>query len=143
MNRGTYVEIEHTADLGLDLRGPDPAAVLDAARRGLLSVLMDREPAGEPDSERRIELSEADYPELLKAWCERIYRLLEEERFLTLETAFDSVGPGDFRARVEGVVLPPDRVVQASELKAVTYHQLAFEPVAGEDGWRARVIFDV
>jgi SHS2 domain-containing protein len=30
----------------------------------------------------------------------------------------------------------------ASELKAVTWHQLAFEPAPG-GGWRGRVIFDV
>jgi SHS2 domain-containing protein len=43
---------------------------------------------------------------------------------------------------VRGAVLPPEVLVAASELKAVTWHQLAFEP-APDGGWRARVIFDV
>lgn len=143
MERGSYEEIDHTADLGLDLRGPDPAAVLEAARRGLLRVLMGEEPDGEPDEERRVELSEPTRPDLLKAWCERIYRLLEEERFVALGSEFESTEPERFRARLQGVVLPADRVVSASELKAVTYHQLAFEREEEGGGWRARVIFDV
>jgi SHS2 domain-containing protein len=38
--------------------------------------------------------------------------------------------------------VPPEVRTAASELKAVTWHQLAFEP-ASDGGWRARVIFDV
>ncbi|MDX1622798.1 MAG: archease [Gemmatimonadota bacterium] len=143
MERGSYEEIDHTADLGLDLRGPDPAAVLEAARRGLLRVLMGEEPDGEPEEERRVELSEPTRPDLLKAWCEWIYRLLEEERFVALGSEFESTEPERFRARLEGVVLPADRVASASELKAVTYHQLSFEREEEGGGWRARVIFDV
>ena len=47
-----------------------------------------------------------------------------------------------FRARVRGAVLPPDVRAAASELKAVTWHELAIEP-APAGVWRARVIFDV
>lgn len=142
MERGTYAEIDHTADLGLDLQGPDPSAVLEAAQRGLIRALMGEEPDLAPEEERRVELSEPSRPDLLKAWCEQLYRLLEEERFVALETAVESDDPADFRAVVRGIVLPPERVAEASELKAVTYHQLSFER-AGEGEWRGRVIFDV
>lgn len=142
MERGEFREIDHTADLGLDLRGETPAAVLEAAQRGLIQLLLGEEPDLVPEAEREIALSESDRPELLKAWCEAIYRLLEEERFVALETVVESAEPEDFRARVRGAVPSPERVAAASELKAVTYHQLAFEP-AGEGGWRGRVIFDV
>lgn len=142
MARGTFEEIDHTADLGLDLRGPDPAAVMEAAQRGLVRVLMGAIPDVEPDEERAVALSEATRADLLKAWCEALYRFLEEERFVPLSTEVDSAEPAEFRATVHGAVLPADRVAEASELKAVTYHQLAFEP-DGDGGWRARVIFDV
>ncbi len=48
----------------------------------------------------------------------------------------------DFRARLAGAILSPATRIAASELKAVTWHQLAFEPDP-EGGWKARVIFDV
>ncbi|HUP20295.1 MAG TPA: archease [Gemmatimonadota bacterium] len=142
MDRGTFREIEHTADLGLDLTGPTPAAVLEAVQRGLVRALFGEDPTAVPDEERSVALSERDLPELLKAWCEAIYRLLEEERFVALETRVDSDRPDDFRARVRGTVLPPEEVARASELKAVTWHQLQFA-AAADGGWEARVIFDV
>lgn len=141
MDRGRFSEIDHTADLGLDLRGATPAAVLEAAQRGLVHVLFGETPDLEPDGERTVELSETDLPELLKAWCEALYRLLEEDGFVTLESAVESADPGEFRAMIRGATPPAETVARASELKAVTWHQLAFERAG--DGWRARVIFDV
>ena len=142
MPRGEFREIDHAADLGLDLRGPDPGAILEAAQRGLVQVLFGESPQIEPAEDREVRLKEANLPELLKAWCEHLYRLLEEQSFLPLETHVEDSDPSSFRARVTGAVLPPEVRAAASELKAVTWHQLAFEP-APAGGWRARVIFDV
>ena len=142
MRRGAFREIDHAADLGLDLEGPDPGAILEAAQRGLVQILFGETPQVEPAAEREVRLAEAGHPELLKAWCERLYRLLEEESFLPLETRVEEPDPTAFRARLRGAFLPPEILAGASELKAVTWHQLAFEP-APEGGWRARVIFDV
>lgn len=142
MRRGEFREIDHAADLGLDLRGPDPGAILEAAQRGLVQLLFGESPLIEPAQEREVRLEEAGYPELLKAWCEHLYRLLEEESFLPLETRVQESEPSSFHARLSGAILPPEVRTAASELKAVTWHQLAFEP-APDGGWRARVIFDV
>jgi SHS2 domain-containing protein len=142
MRRGEFREIDHAADLGLDLEGPDPGAILEAAQRGLVQLLFGETPRVEPVVEREVRLEEAGRPELLKAWCERLYRLLEEESFLPLQTRVEEPDPARFRARLQGAILPPEIRAGASELKAVTWHQLAFEP-APEGGWRARVIFDV
>ncbi|HJU86193.1 MAG TPA: archease [Gemmatimonadota bacterium] len=142
MRRGQFREIDHAADLGLDLEGPDPGAILEAAQRGLVQLLFGETPQVEPAVEREVRLEEAGPPELLKAWCERLYRLLEEESFLPLETRVEEPDPERFRARLRGGILPSHVRAGASELKAVTWHQLAFEP-APEGGWRARVIFDV
>jgi SHS2 domain-containing protein len=140
--RGEFREIDHAADLGLDIEGPDPGAILEAAQRGLVQLLFGETPEGEPAVEREVHLEEAGHPELLKAWCERLYRLLEEDSFLPLETRVEEPDPASFRARLKGAILPSDIRAGASELKAVTWHQLAFEP-APHGGWRARVIFDV
>lgn len=142
MRRGEFREIDHAADLGLDLRGPDPGAVLEAAQRGLVQLLFGEPPPIEPAEWREVRLEETGYPELLKAWCESIYRLLERDSFLALDTRVEESTPASFRAILAGAILPPDVRAAASELKAVTWHQLAFEP-GTDGGWRARVIFDV
>lgn len=147
MEQGTFVEIDHTADLGLDLEGPSPETILEAAQRGLTQLLLGDTSDLVVEAERNISIRATDYPELLKAWCECLYRLLEEQGFVALISRVESADPADCRAVVSGSLPPADRVNEASELKAVTYHQLAFEPrEAGETvgrWWRARVIFDV
>lgn len=143
MARGVFREIDHAADLGLDLTGPDPGAILEAAQRGLVCILFGETPLLRASQEREVMLTSGSYPELLKAWLERLYRMIEEEAFVPVETAVDRHDPTDFRARIRGAKVSSAILSAASELKAVTWHQLAFEPVPGGGGWRARVIFDV
>ena len=142
MERGTFEEIDHTADIGLDLEGSTPEAILEAAQRGLIQLLFADVSDLEVDEERTISIEAPDFPELLKEWCEALYRLLEEEGFVALESDVEGARPTGSRAIVRGTVPSRERIASASELKAVTYHQLVFE--ATSDGrWRARVIFDV
>ena len=141
MGRGSFAEIDHTADLGLELTGPDPAAVLEAAQRGLVSALFGEIPRAEPSETREVALSEASWPDLLKTWCERLYSWLEDDGFVPLESRVEALSPDRVDAEIRGAVLDREALARASELKAVTYHQLAFEREGGE--WRARVIFDV
>ena len=142
MERGAFEEIDHTADLGLDLQGPTPEAILEAAQRGLIQLLFGGA-TGDlvADETRHIAISAPDLPELLKRWCERVYELLEREGFVALVSEVECIDLRACEALLHGTVPTRRRVASASELKAVTYHQLAFEPAG--DGWRARVIFDV
>ncbi|HYO48156.1 MAG TPA: archease [Gemmatimonadota bacterium] len=142
MRRGEFREIDHAADVGLDLEGPDPGAILEAAQRGLVQLLFGEAPSLLPTEEREVRLAEDGYAELLKAWCERLYRMIEEQAFVPLDVSVEEHEPAGFRARVRGATLSRDVLAAASELKAVTWHQLAFEPSPG-GGWRGRVIFDV
>ena len=141
MERGAFEEIDHTADLGLDLQGPTPEAILEAAQRGLIELLFGATGDLVADETRHIAISAPDLPELLKRWCERVYELLEKEGFVALVSEVECVAPRECEAVLHGSLPTRERVASASELKAVTYHQLAFEPAG--DGWRARVIFDV
>jgi SHS2 domain-containing protein len=142
MPRGEFREIDHAADLGLDLTGADPGAVLEAAQRGLVQLLFGETPGLPVEEERTLSLPADGYPELLKEWCERLYRMIEEDAFVPLESRVEEVSPAGLRARVRGARAPRETLAAASELKAVTWHQLALEPAPG-GGWRGRVIFDV
>lgn len=142
MPRGEFREIDHPADLGLDLTGPDAGSVLEAAQRGLVQLLFGEAPTLRATEVRAVRLSADGYPELLKEWCERLYRMIEEEGFVPLESRVEEATATGLRARVRGARPPRETLAAASELKAVTWHQLSFGP-APERGWRGRVIFDV
>lgn len=141
MERGEFAELDHTADLGLDLWGSGPDAILEAAQRGLVGLLFGEPPDVDSREEREVRLEADSYPELLKAWLESLYRLLEDEGFVARSTRVVCAEPARFHAVVKGGVLPRAQVARASELKGVTYHELAFERAG--DHWRARVILDV
>ena len=71
--------------------------------------------------------------------------MIEEDGFIPLDTDVEEEGPTRLAARVRGGTAPRDLLASASELKAVTWHQLVFERTGrgGRAAWRARVIFDV
>jgi SHS2 domain-containing protein len=127
--------IDHTGDVGIDVDAPSKEAMFAEAAAALFSIL-----AGTPPdpggSEEVLALPEGDVAEGLRDFLgELLYRFSEGRR---MYVAFEPLC-GAVEARWEPY--DPVRHPLRTELKAVTWHQLA----AGESGgrWKARVIFDV
>lgn len=134
-------ELEHTADVGIEVRAPDLAALFDRAALGLLHVLGgEAEPAGLRDSERTIEVSlDAGGTDLLLSrWLREILFLREIEALAYRRAEFSRLTSDGLDARV---VVRPAEGNPEREIKGVTYHGLAVEEDEGE--WRARIIFDL
>jgi SHS2 domain-containing protein len=128
----TYGWAEHVGELELWVEAPDQAGVFAEALRALGELL-----AGEGASVQHAVTAEGDdRAVLLAAWLEELCFLAETEGFVP-ETVEELVlEPRRVRARVGGRRGSPPHLV-----KAVTYHRLSFEPVAG--GWRAVAVLDV
>jgi SHS2 domain-containing protein len=88
--------------------------------------------------ERVLELQSDSLDLLLVSWLAELLYLDEVEGFVFEDAAFVELGEGGLEATVIGRIEPevPDR-----QLKGVTYHGLRLEPA--DDGWQARVIFDI
>ena len=128
----TYRWVEHTAELGLEVEARTQELVLVEAMQAL-AELLDGAP-GERET-REISLERADPPALLVAWLEELLFLADTAGFVPAEAELD-LRARALHAVVRGRVTEPRPLV-----KAVTYHDLVFEP-AGE-GWRAKVVLDV
>ena len=128
----TYRWVEHTAELGLEVEARTQELVLVEAMQAL-AELLDGAP-GERET-REISLERADLPALLVAWLEELLFLADTAGFVPTEAELD-LRARALHAVVRGRVTEPRPLV-----KAVTYHDLVFEP-AGE-GWRAKVVLDV
>lgn len=146
MPDGAYRLIEHTADVGVEAEGPDPAAVLAAAARGMFAVLTD--PATVRPRERwPVRASGPDWPLLLFAFLDELLYLHLTRRVLVADVVDLRVEPpaggreGTVAAVAVGEPIDPDRHELRVEIKAVTLHGLELAPADG--GWRARVIFDI
>jgi len=148
--------LDHTADIGLEIRGPDLAELFRRAALAAMWLVLDRQTgqAGEdrPQTQdveaRRVELAEEDLAMLLRSWLRTVLFWEETEGFVAIETKLiflptplcDSPDGQAFGLRGE-VVGRFDRGPRIREIKGVTLHGLQVEQL--ESGWVGRVIFDV
>lgn len=160
--------LDHTADVGLTVRAPTREDLFHRAAAGMVALLlggadegtttMDRRPspdrgdAGLPGSRRvpggvageasrptehEVALDAPDLEMLLVAWLREILFLFQVEGFEYAGSRFDTLTPRRLAARVMGGPATAPEL----EMKGVTYHALTVR--REDDGWFARVVFDV
>jgi SHS2 domain-containing protein len=134
-----YEVLSHTADTGIVAYGGSPAEAFTNAAFGMFDLMFDLSGVLATE-ECRVEVQAETPGELLVAWlsallAEAEIRGLALSRFVVEEMTgghLVGIARGSPTAELE---------LRGPPVKAVTYHDLAFEEVRG--GWRARVIFDV
>jgi SHS2 domain-containing protein len=129
-----------TADLGIHAWAPDCVELFRQAARGLWSVMFD------PSRVRKersvvVTISAVDRESLLVAWLNELLFVVETERLAMAGCAITVFTETQLTASVWGETIAPDRHRLGSEIKAVTYNQLAISPTAR--GWEARVVVDL
>ncbi|MGH7964778.1 MAG: archease [Candidatus Binatia bacterium] len=135
-----FREIEHTADLGIEVEADTPGELFRRAGLALFSLMV--RPEGVEVRERREEAVQAEnWEDLLHAWLSRLLHRFLQDGFIGAQITVDDIDATHLRARLTGEKLDYERHDFETEIKAVTYHQLS---VTCENGrWQARVIFDV
>lgn len=142
-------ELDHTADLGIEVEGTTRDAIFRRAAAGMFALMWDEASAGlspavarpveaRAPEEHRIGLRATTVDLLLTRWLQELLYLYDARGLVPTRFEFDSLSDTRLEARVGlgRAEAPPTR-----ELKGVTYHDLDVGPVEGR--WRARVIFDV
>ncbi len=129
-----------TADIGLWATGPTPATLLEGLGLALYALLAEPRRV-RPREERVVTAAGRDPAELTVAFLSELLVLAESDGFLGRRIVARTAGRPctSVRARVAGERYDPARHVARTEVKAVTYHDLLFDPAAG----RARVIVDL
>lgn len=131
-----WTELRHTADWAIRVTAAD-ARTLFANTAAAMYWLQDADPQQPITLARSIEVSAANYEELLVAWLNRL--LLGQELGQELYTRFEIYEMADRGLR--GVAYGYHGAPSHTAIKAVTYYDLAVQ--TEEDGWWARVTFDV
>jgi SHS2 domain-containing protein len=137
---GTYEVIDHTADVGIVVRAASLPELFETAAEGMFSFIVD--PAGVENRawlERRVEAD--DLEGLLVAWLNDLLTVLAAEAFVPKVFVVDEVSERRVRATIHGEPVDPGRHRFRLDVKAATYHQL--QVARADDGWTARIIFDV
>ncbi len=135
-----YHTFDHTADLGLAIRGASREELFANAAVAVFDIITDLARV-EPREERRI-VAEGDSAEdLLINFLREVLYLYNGERWLLRDIRMTRLGDTALEAEARGE--PHDRRKHeiCKEIKAVTYHQAEVRKTP--DGWAAKVIFDV
>ncbi len=139
-DHATYREIEHTADLGVEVTAADLPALFASAGEALYALIAD--PATiESRDEIRIAASGDNPEDLLHAWLCELLAVFNVQGFVGKRCEIAHLESGQVQGRVSGEKLDLKRHAFHTEIKGVTYHDFKVWQEAGT--WHARVIFDV
>ena len=137
---------EHTADIWMSASGATPEEVLNRMVEGLYATISESYILEEEIDGIDLMLSASSNEELMVKLLSEILFMLdsgsEVVRALIVKTELSSEDVGSsmtLRARRFRASILPDR--RGMEVKAVTRHNVSFEPV--ESGWEARVLLDI
>jgi SHS2 domain-containing protein len=143
---GTFETFDHTADVGLEVRGESLEDLLATAAQAVFSVIIEAGPSAvETEAEVLAEAetgARAEWEDIFVVWLQELLYRFEMEHLVPLKFDFAEAGPARVRARVGFGRFDPKRHRAGTEVKAVTYHELAVREEPG-GAWSARFILDV
>lgn len=138
--RASFTEIEHTADLAVEITAGTLPALFAAAGEALSALIVDAERI-RPTNEVRLSASGGDPEELLHAWLCELLAQFNIDGFIARTCTVDQLTADRVEGRLRGEKLNLARHGFRTEIKGVTYHD--FKVWEQEGAWHARIIFDV
>ena len=136
----TYQIIDHTADLGIIVEGTDEKNLFIRAAQAMTDLMV------KGDISRKtvikdVSLQGEDFPDLMVKWLGEILYLFHGEKLFVYSMKIKSISPIMLKSTLTFSNFEPEHHQVKREIKAVTYHQISVDKT--EDGWQARVIFDI
>ncbi|MBI4443181.1 MAG: archease [Acidobacteria bacterium] len=140
MARPPFEILEHTADVGLKIRGATLPELFSNAGQGLMALAFESVSA-EPRQRLSLRAEGADYEDLLVCWLSEILYFVDTEGWMFSGFVIHSVEQNKLVGEALGERSDPAERVRAVAVKAVTYHQVSVRHVP--EGWEAVVYFDI
>jgi SHS2 domain-containing protein len=139
MNARTFQEIDHSGDVGIEAWGETPARLFENVTLGLMSLVATG-PVG--ITVKRELVVHAERPsDLLVAWLSEVILSSATRGEVYSGVRIDDINECNVRGVVAGAPIDDARHTLRFDVKAATYHDLLYEET--DDGYRARVIFDL
>jgi SHS2 domain-containing protein len=135
-SQANFVEVEHTADWAIRVRGATLPELFVNAAMGMYSLMVDLA-SMMPTIERAVEVKGVDAEALLVNWLNELVYHTEMDGEVFCKFHIESFEPTYLRAQVQagrGVELK-------KQIKAVTFHNLQI--IRTGNGYEVTVVFDV
>ncbi len=135
-----YEFINHTADLGIRVRGNSLRELFERAAWAMFDILVELKGV-KLKKIKQIEIEGEQIDELLVNWLRELLYKLNGEGYLFREFKVEKLNEQGLKAKVKGEKLNLSHHQLKTEIKAVTYHGLKVKKKGNI--WEAQVIFDV
>jgi SHS2 domain-containing protein len=133
-----YELIEHTADVGIRVKGADLSELFKNAALAMFDIMAER--VGSGPSRQAIIIQEAyNVEELFINWLNELLSLSSAKEILFSDFQIDSIDNQNLKIIALGS--DSSNYKFNTEIKAATYQELKVEKTSS--GWQAQVIFDV
>ena len=136
-----YETFDHTADLGIRIFGRTYEEVMANAAYALFDLLIDLDRVQETLS-YAIHVEAPEREDLLVRWLSELLFLCESQGYLFRRFQFSHLDQTSLQAVAHGEIFISSRHTFKTEIKAVTYHQVALRE-KNDGAWEGRVIFDI
>ena len=136
-----YEYVEHTADMGLLVRGKSLSDLLKNAAQGLFETIAVVDTVDETDSVE-IHLTAESVEDLFVAWLDELIFQHETKEIFFKRADIKECSETAVSAKVYGEPANFDKHEVYTEIKSVTYHQLQVVRQC-DRSWFAQVIFDL
>ena len=130
-------QIEHTADLALEIWGPDEPAMLAAGANAIVEILTQGATVNDAET-RAVRLEAVDAEDRLVRWLSEVLYWASVEGFVVARAVLE-VTPDGLVGTAHGTEGAGSLL--KIEIKAATYHDLRV--VRDSSGVRARIVLDV
>jgi SHS2 domain-containing protein len=135
-----YIQLEHTADIWIRARGKDLPELFANAGFAFFDLVAELGNVEERES-HLIRAQAGDTELLMVAWLGELLFQFDASHMIFKRFDVIELDGRHIVAKAHGEKYDPKRHRLKTEIKAVTYHQLAVEKVG--DHWEASVIFDI
>ena len=136
----SYRIIDHTADLGIIVRGPNVGGLFSNAARAMIDLMVKGD-LGDKRTVRDISVDAEDYPDLMVRWLGEILYLFAGDKLIMDSIEIKDLNPTRIKASLSVADFEPEHHRVLREIKAVTYHGISVRKA--NDKWEARIIFDI
>lgn len=133
-------EIDHTADVGIEVTAPNERLLFERAAIGMFTILVSADEV-RSDVEMRVSVEAPDRDALLVRWLSELNYVHQVDGFVLAAVEIEAIEESHLIARASGETYDPARHVIECEIKAVTFHDMKI--THDRNGWRVQVIFDM
>jgi len=139
-----YELIEHTADIGIRVKGKDLEELFRNAAGAMFDIIAQRKSprhhvTTSPVEKINLKQEAENLEELFINWLNELLSLSATKEKIFCDFKFKRLSERNLEAGAYGCAIKDYKI--NAEIKAATYHQLKIEQTKA--GWQAEVIFDV